>query len=29
MGYLRAMRVKHGMLINFGSARFEVDKLVL
>ena len=29
MGYLRAMRVKHGMLINFGSARFEMDKLVL
>ena len=29
MGYLRAMRVKHGMLINFGSVRFEMDKLVL
>ncbi len=29
LGYLRATRMKHGMLINFGSACFEMDKLIL
>ncbi len=29
MGYLRATRVEHGMLINFGSACFQMDKFVL
>lgn len=28
-GYLRASRIEHGMLINFGPARFEVKKFVL
>ncbi len=29
LGYLRATRMKHGMLINFGSARFELEKFIL
>ena len=29
LGYLRASRIKHGMLINFGSFRFQVRKFVL
>jgi len=29
LGYLRACNVKHGMLINFGTRRFQVRKYVL
>jgi GxxExxY protein len=29
LGYLRASRVEHGLLINFGSARFQIKKHVL
>lgn len=29
LGYLRASRVEHGMLINFGSPRLEVRKFAL
>jgi GxxExxY protein len=29
LGYLRATRMEHGLLINFGSYKFEVRKLVL
>jgi GxxExxY protein len=28
LGYLKASRLKHGMLINFGAFRFEVRKFV-
>jgi GxxExxY protein len=29
LGYLRASRIEHGLLINFGSARIEIRKYVL
>lgn len=29
LGYLRATRVEHGILINFGSAKFEIKKYIL
>ena len=29
LGYLRAMRLEHGLLINFGSPRFEMRKFVV
>lgn len=29
MGYLRASRMEHGLLINFGAPRFEIRKFVL
>ncbi len=29
LGYLRACRLEHGLLINFGSARLEVRKYIL
>jgi GxxExxY protein len=29
LGYLRACRIQHGMLINFGSRKLEVRKFVL
>ena len=29
LGYLRATRMRHGMLINFGAARFSMDKFIL
>ena len=29
LGYLRATRMEHGLLINFGSYRFEIRKLAL
>jgi len=29
LGYLRAARIEHGLLINFGSCRFEIRKFVL
>lgn len=29
LGYLRGCRRKHGMLVNFGSPRLEVRKLIL
>ena len=29
LGYLRATRMQHGMLINFGSPRFDYQKLAL
>ena len=29
LGYLRASRLEHGLLINFGAPRLEVKKLIL
>src|SRR2546426_8977421 len=29
LGYLRASKIEHGLLINFGSYRFEIRKYVL
>jgi GxxExxY protein len=29
MGYLKSARLKHGLLINFGSYRFEIKKYAL
>ena len=29
LGYLRASRVEHGLLINFGAPKFEIKKYVL
>ncbi|HEY4299591.1 MAG TPA: GxxExxY protein [Candidatus Didemnitutus sp.] len=29
LGYLKSTRIEHGLLINFGSARFEVRKFAL
>jgi GxxExxY protein len=29
LGYLRAARIEHGLLINFGAARLEVKKYIL
>lgn len=29
LGYLKASRIEHGLLINFGSYRFEIRKYVL
>ena len=29
LGYLRASRIEHGMLINFGGARLEIKKYIL
>ncbi len=29
LGYLKAARIEHGLLINFGSYRFEIRKFVL
>jgi GxxExxY protein len=29
LGYLRAARIEHGLLINFGSSRLEIRKYVL
>ena len=29
LGYLRASRIEHGLLINFGGPRLEVKKLIL
>lgn len=29
LGYMKACRIKHGMLINFGSYRFQIRKYVL
>lgn len=29
MGYLKSARLKHGLLINFGSYRFEIKKYIL
>ena len=29
LGYLRASRIEHGLLINFGSPRLEIKKYVL
>ena len=28
LGYLKSARIEHGMLINFGSYRFEIRKFV-
>ena len=29
LGYLRACRIEHGLLINFGAPKFEIKKYVL
>ena len=29
LGYLRASRIEHGLLINFGAAKFEIKKYAL
>jgi GxxExxY protein len=29
LGYLRATRVEHGLLMNFGAAKFEIRKYIL
>ncbi len=29
LGYLRASRIEHGLLINFGSYRFQIKKYIL
>jgi len=29
LGYMRACKVEHGLLINFGSPRFEIKKYIL
>jgi GxxExxY protein len=29
LGYLRASRLEHGLLINFGAPKFEIRKYVL
>jgi GxxExxY protein len=29
LGYLRACRLQHGMLINFGAPRLQIKKLIL
>jgi GxxExxY protein len=29
LGYLRATKIEHGLLLNFGAARFQARKLVL
>ena len=29
LGYLRASRIKHGLLVNFGAPRFQIKKYVL
>jgi hypothetical protein len=29
LGYLRASRVEHGLLMNFGAPKFEIKKYVL
>ena len=29
LGYLKASRIEHGLLINFGSYRFEIKKFIL
>jgi hypothetical protein len=29
LGYLKSARIEHGLLINFGSAKFEIKKYVL
>ena len=29
LGYLRASRIEHGLLINFGSSKLQVKKYIL
>ena|SRR5688572_18844860 len=29
LGYLRASRIEHGLLVNFGAARFQIKKYVM
>ena len=29
MGYLKAARIRHGLLINFGAPKFQIRKLVI
>jgi len=29
LGYLRASRIEHGLLVNFGAAKFSIQKFVM
>jgi GxxExxY protein len=29
LGYLRASRIEHGLLINFGAPRFQIKKYII
>ena len=29
LGYLRASRIEHGLLLNFGASKFQIRKYVL
>ena len=29
LGYLRASRIEHGLLVNFGAAKFQIEKYIL
>ncbi len=29
LGYLRASRIEHGLLVNFGSTKFQIKKYIL
>src|SRR5262245_22485278 len=29
LGYLRASRIEHGLLVNFGAAKFQIKKYIL
>lgn len=29
LGYLRACKMKHGILINFGNSKFQIKKMIL
>ena len=29
LGYLRASRIEHGLLINFGAPRFQIKKYIM
>ncbi len=29
LGYLRTSRIEHGLLVNFGAAKFQIKKYIL